>query len=155
MHTAAVALGAAVFQQSELAFTALKIAGASYLLYLAYGAFNAGPASLKLHPDSARPNVSIFLRGILMNVTNPKVAIFFLAFLPQFTDPGRGSIEWQIVTLGLLFIFSAFVAFCFISLLAGAISQRLLRSDKAQVMLNRFAGAVFIALSVKLAVPER
>jgi threonine/homoserine/homoserine lactone efflux protein len=54
-----------------------------------------------------------------------------------------------------LFIFSAFVAFCFISLLAGAISQRLLRSDKAQVMLNRFAGAVFIALSVKLAVPER
>jgi threonine/homoserine/homoserine lactone efflux protein len=156
VHTAAVALGAAViFQQSELAFTALKIAGPLYLLYLAYGAFKAGPATLKLHSDRARPNASMFLRGILMNVTNPKVAIFFLAFLPQFTDASRGSIEWQIVTLGLLFIFSAFVAFCFISLLAGAISQRLLRSDKAQVMLNRFAGAAFIALSVKLAVSER
>jgi threonine/homoserine/homoserine lactone efflux protein len=156
VHTAAVALGVAViFQQSDAAFTALKIVGAAYLLYLAYGAFKAGPAIPILEADKTQPYLSMFIRGIVMNVTNPKVAVFFLAFLPQFTDTYWGSIELQVVTLGLLFIASAFVAFSFISVLAGTISQRLLRSDKAQVMLNRFAGVVFVGLSVKLAISGR
>jgi threonine/homoserine/homoserine lactone efflux protein len=156
VHTAAVALGAAViFQQSDAAFTALKIAGTVYLLYLAYGAFRAGPAVLKVEADRAQPYLKMFCRGIVMNVTNPKIAIFFLAFLPQFTDADQGSIERQIVTLGLLFIASAFVAFSCISILAGTISERLLRSNRAQIMLNKFAGAVFVGLSVKLAISGR
>jgi threonine/homoserine/homoserine lactone efflux protein len=156
VHTAAVALGVAIiFQQSDVAFTALKIVGAAYLLYLAYGAFKAGPVKLKLEAGKAQPYGRMFVRGIVMNVTNPKVAIFFLAFLPQFTDPDRGSIAWQVVTLGLLFIASAFVALSLISVLAGTISQRLLRSDKAQVILNRFAGVVFVGLAVKLALSEQ
>jgi threonine/homoserine/homoserine lactone efflux protein len=156
VHTVAVALGVAIiFQQSDAAFTALKIVGAAYLLYLAYGAFRAGPARLKLEAGKAQPYGRMFVRGVVMNLTNPKVAIFFLAFLPQFTDPARGSIAWQVAMLGLLFIASAFAAFSLIALLAGTISQRLLRSDKAQVILNRFAGVVFVGLSVKLALSER
>jgi threonine/homoserine/homoserine lactone efflux protein len=156
VHTAAVALGVAViFQQSEVAFTALKIVGAAYLLYLAYGAFKAGSVRVEASQEQAQPYSSMFLRGIVMNVTNPKVAIFSLAFFPQFTSPERGSITVQVIMLGMLFIASALLVFSLISVAAGTISRRLLRSDKAQVALNRFAGIVFIGLAAKLAVSQR
>jgi threonine/homoserine/homoserine lactone efflux protein len=156
VHTAAVAFGVAVlFKQSDLAFLGLKAVGASYLLYLAWGAFRAGPAALPSQVAGARPFGRLYLRGIVMNVTNPKVAIFFLAFLPQFTDPARGNLATQIAVLGFLFMASALVAFSLIAVLAGSISQRLLGSTRAQVFLNRFAGLVFVALAVRLALSER
>lgn len=156
VHTAAVALGVAVlFKQSDLAFLGLRVVGASYLLYLAWGAFRAGPAAPPSQVGGARPFGRLYLRGIVMNVTNPKVAIFFLAFLPQFTDPARGNLATQIAVLGFLFMASALVAFSLIAVLAGTISQRLLGSTRAQVFLNRFAGLVFLALAVRLALSER
>jgi threonine/homoserine/homoserine lactone efflux protein len=156
VHTAAVALGVAViFQRSEVAFTGLKIVGAAYLLYLAYGAFRAGSVSVEANGGQTQPYSKMFLRGIVMNVTNPKVAIFSLAFFPQFTSPERGSMTFQVVMLGMLFIASALLVFSLISIAAGTISQRLLRSAKAQVALNRFAGVVFIGLAAKLAVSQR
>lgn len=155
-HTTAVALGVAVlFQQSEVAFTALKIVGAAYLLYLAYGAFRAGPASIEMQGEGAHSYLKMFGRGIIMNVTNPKVAIFMLAFFPQFTSPDRGSITMQVIALGGLFIASALIVFSLVSLAAGTISRRLLRLDKAQIGLNRFAGVVFVGLAAKLALSQR
>ena len=97
-HTAAVALGlAALLAASSTAFLVLKLAGAAYLLYLAWGAWNA-PAGL----GDAQASYSMtpwqtYMRGVVMNVTNPKVAIFFLAFLPQFANPEQGSVPIQIV----------------------------------------------------------
>lgn len=156
VHTSAVALGVAVlFQKSELAFTLLKAAGALYLLYLAYGAFRAGPARLSMHGDRPQPYRRMILRGAVMNVTNPKVAIFFLAFLPQFVSPKAGPVTLQIAVLGALFILSTLVAFSIVAVAAGAISRRLLRSDRAQIWLNRFAGLVFVGLAAKLATAQR
>lgn len=155
-HTLAVAAGiAAIFQASELAFTALKIVGAGYLLYLAWGAFRASATPLT-DPSSAGIDLAqLYRRGIVMNLTNPKVSIFFLAFLPQFADPARGSLPLQMVLLGGLFIVAALLVFGSIAALAGTLGRWLNRSARAQVIMNRVAGTIFVALALKLALTQR
>ncbi len=156
VHTTAVALGvAAIFQASALAFSLLKYVGAAYLLYLAYQSFMAGTGG---NGERQGQNLSLgklYRRGIIMNVTNPKVSLFFLAFLPQFTDPNFGPLVPQILILGLLFILSTILIFGGISLLAGGIAAHFRKSARAQIILNRLAGTVFIALAIKLAMVRR
>ncbi len=155
VHTTAVALGVAViFQTSALAFTALKVAGAAYLLYLAWTAFRAGATELTGSGRRLAPR-ALFLRGVVMNVTNPKVAIFFLAFLPQFADPARGSVTVQIFLFGLVFALTAFAVFCMVAVAAGALGGWLSRSPRAQVVINRVAGAVFLGLALRLLLSQR
>jgi threonine/homoserine/homoserine lactone efflux protein len=155
-HTAAVALGvAAIFRTSELAFTILKAAGAAYLIYLAVQAFRAGSSKLNGTAARALSLAALYRRGILMNVTNPKVAIFFLAFLPQFADPARGSVPLQILIFGGLFIVATVLVFGGVALGAGSLGAVLRRSPSAQIWLNRLAGMVFVGLAVRLAVAER
>ncbi|UWU19251.1 LysE family translocator (plasmid) [Rhizobium sullae] len=150
-HTLAVALGvAAIFQTSELAFNGLKFVGACYLVYLAWKAFRAAPERL-IKGESSVAARGMILRGLVMNVTNPKVAIFFLAFLPQFTSPASGSVVLQVLALGAIFITCAFFSFVTIALLSGSISTWLKGSDKRQLVLNRSAGVVFVCLAAKLA----
>ena len=156
VHTIAVALGvAAIFETSDLAFTALKLVGAAYLLYLAVQAFRAGSTHIPEGGGPALSGVALYRRGILMNVTNPKVAIFFLAFLPQFADPARGSVPLQILILGGLFILATVVVFGTVALGGGMLGAALRRSPRAQIWLNRLAGTVFVALAARLAVAER
>ena len=156
VHTSAVALGvAALFQASAMAFNLLKFAGAAYLLYLAWGAFRAGTGSLDCAASQETGLWRFYLRGILINVTNPKVSIFFLAFLPQFTKPGNGSLPLQLITLGGIFILATLLVFGGISLLAGVLGQRLRRSARAQKILNTTAGALFAGLALKLATASR
>lgn len=156
VHTSTVVLGAAViFQTSALAFHALKYIGAGYLLYLAWHAFRAGATRVDSQQAQEISLWRYYVRGIIMNVTNPKVSIFFLAFLPQFTTPGRGSISLQLIVLGLLFIVATFVVFGAISLLAATLGQLLAKSDRLQILLNRVAGTVFVGLALKLATAER
>jgi len=90
-----------------------------------------------------------------MNVTNPKVSIFFLAFLPQFADPSRGPVSLQILYLGGLFIVSTIWVFGAIAVLAGSLGEWLRKSPKTQIILNRLAGTVFLALALKLATTSR
>ena len=116
VHTTAVALGvAAVFQASATAFHALKIICAGYLLYLAWQAWRAASAAATLHADgeapAAPPASWLYRRGMFMSISNPKVAVFFLAFLPQFAVPERGHLTAQIFLLGGLFMVSALVVF--------------------------------------------
>jgi threonine/homoserine/homoserine lactone efflux protein len=144
-----------IFQTSALAFSLLKYAGAAYLAWLAWGALRAPASTL---PPGSTPAVSrwkLYRRGILMNVTNPKVSVFFLAFLPQFADPARGSVTVQMLLLGGLFIAATVLVFGGIALLAGTLGQWLARSARAQVILNRLAGLVFLGLALKLATAER
>jgi len=157
VHTVAVALGlAAVFAASAAAFTVLKLVGAAYLLYLAWQAFHAPASSGDAANAGAEPGMfSMYLRGVVMNLTNPKVVFFFLAFLPQFVRPEQGPVATQILWLGLLFILATLLSFGVITLFASAISQRLRGSAKAQLALNRTAALVFCGLALRLALAER
>lgn len=155
-HTAAVSLGvAAIFQTSLLAFNMLKIVGAIYLLYLAWHAFKAGAARLDNAEGTHMGLGKLYSRGVIMNITNPKVAIFFLAFLPQFADPSIGSMTIQMLIFGGLFMLVTLLVFGGIAWTAGVLGGRLKRSPKAQVIMNRVAGTVFAALALRLVVSER
>lgn len=155
-HTTAVALGvAAIFQTSVLAFNILKFVGAGYLLYLAYMSFMS---SSKSKVEANKENLSLtklYKRGIIMNITNPKVSIFFLAFLPQFTNPSSGSVTIQIFALGAIFMLCALVVFSSIALVAGKLGNWFNRSENAENILNKVAGTVFAGLALKLATSER
>lgn len=156
VHTSAVALGVAViFQESLLAFTILKLCGAAYLLYLAWGAFRAGASGLGTVNAVSLDKLALYRRGIVMNITNPKVSIFFLAFLPQFTNPASGHLTLQLLELGAVFIVCTFLVFGLISVLAGKLGRWFSQSPKAEVVMNRIAGSVFAALAVKLALTQR
>lgn len=156
VHTAAVAFGlAAVFQASALAFNLLKWVGAGYLLYLAWLAFRAGADTAATPAATALPRGHLYRRGIIMNITNPKVSVFFLAFLPQFADPARGPLAVQLLILGGIFIVATILVFGSVSLLAGAVGERFRRSSRAQIILNRLAGTIFAALALKLATTTR
>ncbi|MBC7962879.1 MAG: LysE family translocator [Steroidobacteraceae bacterium] len=155
-HTAAVTFGlAALFMASAAAFTLLKFAGAAYLLYLAWQAFRAGSAGNPAAPLERMSPVALYRRGIIMNISNPKVSIFFLAFLPQFADPSQGSLSLQLALLGGVFIVATFIVFGLISILAGTLGERFRQSAFAQKVLNRAAAAIFAGLALKLALAQR
>ena len=151
-HTLAVTFGVAViFQTSAIAFTILKIVGAIYLLYLAWQIFNAPSEKI----DNKNNSISIdykklYYRGIIMNITNPKVSIFFLAFLPQFTNPALGTVSLQMLFLGALFIIATILIFGSIALLSGSLSKVFNKSEKSQKFLNKLASFVFLGLAIKL-----
>jgi len=152
LHTTAVALGvAAFFQSSVVAFALLKVVGAAYLAYLAWQAFRASARSIEAPGSNLRSNGALYRRGIFMNITNPKISVFFLAFLPQFASPDYGPLAPQIFALGGLFICVALVIFSSVAFLAGALGGWLHHSPRAQVYLNRIAGTVFGVLALKLA----
>jgi threonine/homoserine/homoserine lactone efflux protein len=155
-HTAAVAFGlAAVFAASAAAFQVLKVVGAAYLAYLAWQAYRApagGAAEAQRAADSAG---RLYARGILMNLTNPKVALFFLAFLPQFVKPQLGTVALQLAWFGFLFIVATLVCFGLIAWFAGSLGERLRRSGRVQRLLNRAAAVVFAGLALRLATSSR
>ncbi len=155
VHTAVVAGGVAVlFQTSNVAFTLLKLVGVSYLLYLAWQALSASEVSLQGEGRVELTALQLYRRGVIMNVTNPKVSIFFLAFLPQFIVPEHGAVVYQIVILGALFVLTTLILFCGIALLAGTLGSWVSRTPKFQLYLNYIAAAVFVALAVNLAIAE-
>ena len=156
-HTFLVTVGVAgLIAASATAFTVLKLLGAAYLLYLAWSAFKAGPVGVvsSREDTTAAPVLSgrqFYRRGILMNISNPKVSLFFLAFLPQFTNPASGSIKLQFIWLSAIFILSTLLVFCSIVMFSGYFGQLLKKSARAQLMLNRFTALVFAGLAVRLA----
>ena len=156
VHTGAVAFGAAViFQTSESAFTALKLVGAGYLIYLAWSSFRADvPTPSPGAAAGAADAATLYWRGVVMNVANPKVSLFFLAFLPQFTSPRHGPVAPQIIILGGVFMATAFLVFTVVAALAGALGARWSRSKAVRVGLNRAAGLIFIALAAHLIVSD-
>jgi len=159
-HTSAVALGlAALMASSSFAFTALTLLGAVYLLWLAWQSWNApvhsSDATSSLDnpmPDSILSTRQTYSRGVLMNITNPKVAIFFLAFLPQFVVANQGAVGLQILLLGGVFMVATLFTFGGIAFFAGRFGQVFQSSTIAQRSLNRLASLVFCALALRLLV---
>ncbi|MBT5484936.1 MAG: LysE family translocator [Gammaproteobacteria bacterium] len=156
-HTTAVALGvAAIFLVSASAFTVLKLIGACYLLYLAWQAWKASASSLDNSLGTTLPSAgALYRRGIIMNLSNPKIAIFFLAFLPQFADPAIGNMTFQLFILGAVFILVSLIIFCTIASLSGLIAEYFKRSKHTQTLLNRIAALVFTGLALRLATVTR
>ena len=156
VHTVAVAVGlAAVVHSSAVAFSILKYIGAAYLLYLAWQAFRASTVTGQQEQVPVLSRVNLYRRGIIMNLTNPKVSLFFMAFLPQFANPRYGSMTAQFVQLGAVFIMATLLVFILISFLAGGFGDKFRNSSLAQKTVNRIASLLFIGLAFKLALSER
>jgi threonine/homoserine/homoserine lactone efflux protein len=155
VHMTAVALGlSAVLREVPAAYEAIRYAGAAYLLYLGVRTWlERGPVGDK---SAQRPESlgRVFRQGVVTNVLNPKVALFFLAFLPQFVDPARGSVGWQIVGLGLAFDVSGTAVNVGVALASGWLGDLLRRSPRLSRAQRVFTGGVFVALAVRLALPE-
>lgn len=155
-HIAAVALGLSAFLAAvPAAYMAIRIAGGIYLIYLGVRAFYSASESsdrVALKPASMR---RIFMQGVITNVLNPKVALFFLAFLPQFTDPARGSIGRQVLILGLLFITSGTIVNVAVAWFASALTARARESSRTTLWLQRLTGAVFVGLGLRLITHSR
>lgn len=146
-HTTLVMVGvAALIKSSATALLLLKIFGAAYLLFLAFGAFKAARAGKKLSLSRAGAKSSLlalYKRGILMNVLNPKVLLFFLAFLPQFVDLNGSSL--QILFLGVVFAAQALIIFSIVAIFAGRVRNLILRKKNIGQILN-FVEALVLAL---------
>tara|TARA_B100001079_G_scaffold240699_1_gene225729 strand:+ start:131 stop:757 length:627 start_codon:yes stop_codon:yes gene_type:complete len=156
VHTTAVALGVAViFQTSQYAFSALKYAGAAYLLYLAWQAFTASKGKFEGDKSKSETAPKQFLRGFTLCIANPKLTIFFLAFLPQFVVPENGPIIAQFYQLGALMVCVVLVVFGAVAIAAGSLGAWIKGTPKTQIWLNRISGIVFVSLAVKLATAEK
>ncbi|MDO5536054.1 MAG: LysE family translocator [Desulfovibrionaceae bacterium] len=150
-HTALVSLGiAALIMASPLAFTLIKTAGACYLLWLAWLSWRAGAMRAGGERPPFAGYAALYRRGIIMNITNPKVTMFFLALLPQFCNPASGSVGLQCFELGLIFMLATAVAFGTTSVLAGRIFARFNQTDRGQIIMNRACALIFVTLAVLL-----
>ena len=153
-HTLLAALGvSAALAASPLAFTLLRLLGGGYLVWLGIGALrSAGSTALPAVGSEALSSPGrAFARGVLANAINPKVALFFLSFLPQFVVPGHGQVALQMAALGLVFTLQAALIFGALGWFAGSIGRWLQRRPRAGRWLDRIAGMVFIALGLRLA----
>lgn len=155
VHITLVALGlAGLLAAVPAAYLAVRVAGGLYLVWLGVRAIRGGPAAAERALAPAT-HLAAFRQGVVTNVLNPKVALFFLAFLPQFVDPARGSAAAQIVVLGLLFDTSGTIVNLLVAAGAGGAAGRLRRADGPRRWMERVCGAVFIALGVRLALAGR
>lgn len=158
MHVTAAAVGlSAILVSSALAFSVVKYAGAAYLLYLAYKAFRSGGftldmAGLKVPEISA---FQAFKQGVLIDIFNPKAAIFFMAFLPQFVRPDAGPVPLQLFGLGMLVIAVAFIVEGTYALLADRLASRLRKSRRFSLWLDRTIGVIFASIGIKLALSSQ
>ena len=149
-HTVLVAIGVSViFQTSAIAFNGLKVIGACYLLYLAWLSVQNKELNLG-GTDKNSTNRSYYLTGVIMNLTNPKVALFFLVFLPQFVNTSNDNVTIQIFLLGLLFILSALCVFTSIAYLASFLENILKKSKTVNKNLNILAALIYFALAINL-----
>ncbi|PHM73678.1 LysE family translocator [Xenorhabdus kozodoii] len=153
IHTSLVSLGiAAIIRANTIAFEIIRLFGVLYLIYLAWGAFKAKPIHLKGNADKFNDSKKLIKKGLIMNLSNPKVIIFFLAFLPQFTtnDTIYIPVSLQLLCLGFMFVVIAFMVFTLISYLSGFLNTRISNKPSIQTALNRITGLVFIALAIHL-----
>lgn len=147
---------AAILHTSALLFQLLKFAGVAYLLYLAWQTLRAkGPLAIDNELPQGKSMIGIARTGMLINVLNPKLSAFFLAFLPQFVDPAAGSITLQMMTLSAVFMAITFLVFILYGAFASAAGERLLRSEMVMTWMRRTVAAAFAGFGVRLALAER
>lgn len=155
-HTLLAALGlGALLRTSETFFVLIKIIGALYLLYLGINLLLTKQDTIVLNSDSFTSLKTLFVQGALSNISNPKIAIFYFAFLPQFVPANTGSPTVMLLLLGFLFAFITFLIKAPIGYGAGSLSQWLREKPSVQLWINRVSGSILIALGIKLAFEKR
>lgn len=160
IHAAAAGLGlSAVLATSALAFEMLKYAGAAYLVWLGIRAWReqtaSAPASLRPPSSTPSPSRHVYRRSVLTGVLNPKVAVFFLAFLPQFVRPERGMVWLQFLVLGALLSMIGFTHSAALAFLVGRLGRRLSTSARIARWRQRLIAGVFVALGLRLALQQK
>ena len=155
-HLLASILGlATILHMSALAFQLLKFAGVAYLLYLAWRMWR-DTGTLQLNDSGERKGVrQTILRGILLNILNPKLSLFFLAFLPQFLVPESSTANLQMLFLSAIFMLMTLVVFILYGVFAHGVRRRVVESPRVVQWLQRSFAACFAALGCKLATAEQ
>lgn len=149
VHSTLVALGiVSILESSPLVFPVLKFIGAGYLVYLAWQTYHAGITHVSTKMTPQLTTFSLIRRGFIMNISNPKVAVFFLAFLPQFIDLHQTDTESQIATLGFIFILVTFFVFGSMAVLSASLAAQFIQSAHAQRLMNTVTAIVLISLAV-------
>jgi threonine/homoserine/homoserine lactone efflux protein len=156
-HTTLAAFGlSAILARSAVAFSVVKCAGGAYLIYLGVRALLSKEEFAPLTEDVPRVRLgSFFLRGLTMNLLNPKVAVFFLAFLPQFAGPATDGATLRLLALGLIFALLSVVVFSAIALSASTLGARLSRNPRFANALRWLTSCVLVGLGVRLALSGR
>ncbi|MDC9593869.1 LysE family translocator [Xenorhabdus sp. IM139775] len=157
IHTSLVALGiSAILRANTVVFEIIKLLGAFYLSYLAWGAFKAKPTQFKDNTKNFNNHKKLIKKGLTMNLSNPKVIIFFLAFFPQFTinDVNAIPVSLQLLYLGLLFVGIAFMIFTLIAYLSGFLHGVISRHPSIQTVLNKITCLIFIVLAINLFISQ-
>ncbi|WP_340820430.1 LysE family translocator [Methanolobus sp. WCC4] len=155
-HTTAAALGvSAILYSSAVAFSILKYAGAIYLLYLAYNAIREEGALTSLGSLRETELPLLYRRGIFMNILNPKVSLFFLAFLPQFVSVDSGNIPMQMIFLDAVFFLQAIMVFFIVSFFAGMIGTRIMERPGLGKRINWAKAGIYSVIGIELALSHQ
>jgi threonine/homoserine/homoserine lactone efflux protein len=156
VHILATTFGVTIIvQATEIGFQLLKWAGVAYLLFLAWKSLWRPDEILEESDESRQKQAPVFWQGALVNILNPKVALFFLAFLPQFTSTGSSTIGSQMAVLGATFMVVTAIVFTGYGIGAGTIRRWLLNRPSLQRLLDRATAGLFVALGLRLALSER
>lgn len=151
IYIIATAMGlTALLQSSIMAFNAVKIAGAIYLLYLAFQLFSQKKASLSIEENTIASSGSAYRKGIYTNILNPKVGIFFITFLPQFINPEQGHAGFQLLFLGLLFLISGTIVNLLYVFLFSQIRRTFTKKPHFQKWLDTLTGTIFCLIAAKV-----
>ncbi|MCA0982914.1 LysE family translocator [Halobacillus yeomjeoni] len=153
--TAATAGLSAIIYQSGIIFSLIKYAGAVYLLYLAWQAFKSKTNRIDMNDQVRRNYKSLYKKGIIMNVLNPKVSLFFLALLPQFVNEGSWNASVQMFTLGVIFLVQAFVIFSTVSVFSVKVRSWLIHHDWFAERMNLIEGIVLTMIGIQVALSSR
>jgi threonine/homoserine/homoserine lactone efflux protein len=154
-HTVLAAVGiAALIRSSELAFDLVRYAGAAYLVWIGVQALRHRSSFSIEAAGEGKALATIFRQSVIGNMLNPKVTLFFLAFLPQFVDAQAGHVGMQMALLGVIFMLQTIVIFGAVAMFSGWIGDWVRAKPAIGARLNVFAGITFIALGIRVALPD-
>jgi len=155
-HITAATLGiTAIIYQSAIVFAIVKYAGAAYLLFLAYKSFREKDLQLDLNDESSISYKSLYRKAVISNLLNPKVSLFFLAFLPQFINYTNGNVTKQMLIYGILSLIQSLVIFILISIFSGKLRNYLKKKPTIAKKINLIQGSLFTLIGLKIAFTQK